>query len=158
MNVMKNRIGLSLNYTQQIVDKLNFLLSNVQVFYMNVRGFHWNITGRYFFNLHEKFEKLYDDLNEKADEIAERILMLEGKPIHAFSEYLKISEIKEKTDLSTDSATVKEVIDDLTLILNIEREIASLAAENNDDGTVDLLTGYVSEQEKLIWMLSAFME
>jgi len=153
---MKNQIGLDNNYSSQMVEKLNSLLSNVQVFYMNTRGFHWNITGRHFFKLHEKFEELYDDLNEKADEIAERILMLEGKPVHSFTEYLKTSEIKEKLNVSSDTATVKEVLDGLGILLKLEREIASFAAENGDDGTVDLMTGYISGQEKMIWMYKAF--
>ncbi len=155
---MKNQIGLDSVYSNQITEKLNVLLSNVQVFYMNVRGFHWNITGKHFFILHEKFEELYNDLNEKADEIAERILMLEGKPIHAFSEYLKISEIEEKINVSTDTATVKEVINGLLVLLKFEREIAPIASDNGDDGTVELVTGYISGQEKMIWMLNAFQE
>ena len=53
---MKNQIGLDSAYSNKVVEKLNILLSNVQVFYMNVRGFHWNITGKQFFKLHEKFE------------------------------------------------------------------------------------------------------
>lgn len=155
---MKNQIGLDSAYSNQMAEKLNLLLSNVQVFYMNVRGFHWNITGKHFFKLHEKFEELYDDLNEKADEIAERVLMLEGKPIHAFSEYLKISQIKEKTDVTTDSDSIKEILQSLLILLNLEREIASDAADGKDDGTVNLVTGYISEQEKLNWMLNAFMK
>ena len=155
---MKNQIGLDSAYSNQMADKLNVLLSNVQVFYMNVRGFHWNITGKHFFKLHEKFEELYDDLNEKADEIAERILMLEGKPVHAFSEYLKMSQITEKTNISNDTATIKEVIDGIQILLKQEREITSVAAENGDEGTVDLMTGYISNQEKMIWMLNAFMK
>ena len=155
---MQNQIELDSAYSGQIAEKLNVLLSNVQVFYMNVRGFHWNITGKHFFKLHEKFEELYDDLNEKADEIAERVLMLEGKPIHAFSEYLKISQIKEKTDVTTDSDSIKEILQSLLILLNLEREIASDAADGKDDGTVNLVTGYISEQEKFIWMLNAFMK
>jgi starvation-inducible DNA-binding protein len=155
---MNNQIGLDTGSSDQMVGKLNVLLSNIQIFYMNVRGFHWNITGKQFFKLHEKFEELYDDLNEKADEIAERILMLEGKPLHSFSEYLKLSEIKEKTNITSDSATVKEVIDALLVLLKLEREIASFAAENGDEGTIDLITGYISGQEKMIWMLNAFMK
>ena len=155
---MKNQIGLETGYANQMAEKLNKLLSNIQVFYMNTRGFHWNITGKHFFKLHEKFEELYDDLNEKADEVAERILMLEGKPVHAFSEYLKMADIHEKTNLSSDQATIKEVLDALLVLLKQEREIAALAAENNDDGTVDLMTGYISGQEKTIWMLNAFLK
>ena len=155
---MKNQIGLDSAYSNQMAEKLNLLLSNVQVFYMNVRGFHWNITGKHFFKLHEKFEELYDNLNEKADEIAERVLMLEGKPIHAFSEYLKISQINEKTNVTTDSDSIKEILQSLLILLNLEREIASDAADGKDDGTVNLVTGYISEQEKFIWMLNAFMK
>jgi starvation-inducible DNA-binding protein len=155
---MKNQINLDPGYSKEMNAKLNGLLANVQVFYMNVRGFHWNITGKNFFKLHEKFEELYDDLAEKADEIAERILMLEGKPVHSYSEYLKISGIKETTDVSTDKATVKEVLDGLLVLLRHEREIAALAADNGDEGTVDLMTGYISGQEKLVWMLNAFMK
>jgi starvation-inducible DNA-binding protein len=155
---MKNQIDCSTDYSAKMAEKLNLLLSNVQVFYMNVRGFHWNITGKNFFKLHEKFEELYDDLNEKADEIAERILMLEGKPVHAFSEYLKLAEIQEKTNINADVETVKEVVAGLLILLKQEREIAALAAENGDEGTVDLITGYISGQEKMIWMLNAFLK
>ena len=155
---MKNQIELNTDYSSQMVEKLNMLLSNVQVSYMNVRGFHWNITGKNFFKLHEIFEQLYDDLNEKADEIAERILMLGGTPIHSFSEYLKVSELKEKTNLTSDSETVKEVLNTLLTLLKYEREIASFAADNGDEGTVDLMTGYISGQEKMIWMYNAFLK
>lgn len=155
---MKNQIGLENSYSAQMSGKLNVLLSNVQVFYMNVRGFHWNITGKNFFKLHEKYEELYDDLAEKADEIAERILMLEGKPLHSFSEYLKTAEIGEKTNISSDVETIKEVVNGLSFLIKLEREISSMAAENSDDGTVDLMTGYISGQEKMIWMFNAFMK
>lgn len=155
---MKNQIELNDDYVIQISEKLNLLLSNIQVFYMNVRGFHWNVTGNQFFMLHEKFEELYNNLNEKADEIAERILMLEGSPVHAFSGYLKKTEIAEKTNISTGQDTVKEVLEGFKVLLKHEREISSIAAENSDEGTVALISGYISEQEKMIWMFNAFLK
>ncbi len=155
---MKNQLGIEKAYADKVSEKLNDLLSNIQVTYQNVRGFHWNITGKQFFKLHEKFEEVYNDLNEKADEVAERILMLEGKPVHAFSEYLNRAEIKEKVNVSSDQATVKELLEMVVILLKNEREILALAGENNDDGTVDLMTGYISGQEKTIWMLNAFMK
>ncbi len=154
---MQNQIGLEKDQSVKIIEKLNALLSDVQVFYMNVRGFHWNISGKHFFLLHSKFEELYDGLNDKADEIAERILMLGGTPLHAFSKYLKQSKIKEKEGITSSEGTVKEVVSTLQHLLAEEREIVSMASEAGDDGTVDLLTGFIDEQEKMIWMYSAFM-
>lgn len=155
---MKNQINLNTEYVDQITEQLNVLLSNVQVFYMNVRGFHWNVTGDHFFVLHEKFEELYNSLNDKADEIAERIITMEKTPIHTFSEYLKKSVIAEKSNISSGRDTVKEVLEGLKVLLKYERELSSIAADNGDEGTVALLTGYIPGQEKMIWMFNAFLK
>ncbi len=127
---MKNPIGLDKDYSAKMAVKLNELLSNVQILYMNVRSYHWNIVGKHFFKLHDKFEELYDELNDNADEIAERILMLGETPVHAFSEYLKIAELKESKNINTDVATVNETINGLLVLLNHERAIIELAGEN----------------------------
>jgi len=155
---MKNQIGLDVNYAKGMNEKLNKLLSNVQIFYQNVRGFHWNVTGKQFYQLHTKFEEMYNDLNEKADEIAERILMLEGQPVHAFSKYLNHATIKEVENVSSFDETINEVLKALKILLEQEREIVKIAAENDDEGTVSLISGFIEEQEKSIWMLSALLK
>ena len=96
----KNRIGLDPEKTKQLAEQLNTLLANYQLFYINARGFHWNITGEKFFELHAKFEELYNDLLIKVDEVAERILTLGHTPMHTFSDYLQTSTIKEAKNIS----------------------------------------------------------
>jgi len=155
---MEVQIGLDKGYTEKVVEKLNAFLSDVQVFYMNVRGYHWNISGKNFFLLHTKFEELYDSLNDMADEIAERILMLGGRPVHAFSKYLKMATLSEKENVSSSEETVKEVLNGIKQLLKAEREILSMASDAGDDGTVDLMTGFISDQEKMVWMYSAFLK
>lgn len=150
-------IGLDEVKSEKIIQSLNDLLSDTQVFYMNVRGFHWNIKGREFFMLHEKFEDLYNDLSEKADEIAERILMLNGSPVHAFSRYLQMSDIKETENISDAAGSVNEVLSGLELLIRKEREILKAASEADDEGTVSLMSDYISAQEKLIWMYTAYL-
>lgn len=153
-----NSIGLKMEYSEEVVGKLNAYLSSLQISYMNVRGYHWNIKGTQFFVLHEKFEEVYNTLNEMADEVAERILILGGKPLHSFSEYLKISEIDEKTNVSSAEETVKNLLEETGKLLATEREILSFASDNGDEGTVGMLSEYIGEQEKLIWMLNALLK
>jgi starvation-inducible DNA-binding protein len=155
---MENQIGLNNDYTKKMVESLNIYLSDVQVIYMNLRGYHWNITGKQFFVLHEKFEELYNNINEMADEIAERILMLGGSPVHAYSKYLKLAKIKEKENVYSAEDTIGEVLNELKHLLSEERKIVSIASANGDEGTVDLITGYISDQEKKIWMLSSLLK
>ncbi|HEX2967951.1 MAG TPA: Dps family protein [Bacteroidales bacterium] len=151
-------IGLKDSYKSEMTEKLNSYLSNIQIAYMNTRGYHWNVTGKQFFALHAKFEELYNRLNEMADEIAERILMLGGKPVHSFSEYIKISSIKERLNVSSTEDTVKALLEDTGVLLAKERELLSLASDNDDEATANILTEYIQGQEKMIWMFSAFLK
>ena len=64
-----NAIGLDKDKSKELADKLNELLANYSIFYQNTRGFHWNIKGEKFFELHVKFEELYNDLVLKIDEV-----------------------------------------------------------------------------------------
>lgn len=68
-----NSIGLHQDKAKELANKLNELLANYSIFYQNTRGFHWNIKGEKFFELHLKFEELYNDLLLKIDEVAERL-------------------------------------------------------------------------------------
>jgi starvation-inducible DNA-binding protein len=152
-----NRIGLDEAMSAQLIEKLNDLLANYQVFYQNARGFHWNIKGEKFFELHLKFEELYNDLQIKIDEIAERILTLGGTPIHSFAGYLKIAEIKPLENESNGPACVGHVLEAFAKLLVKERDILNLSADLNDEGTNAMASDYIREKEKLVWMYSAFL-
>ena len=155
---MTNNIGLNKALSAKIAAELNNLLASYQVFYMNVRGYHWNIKGVGFFSLHEKFEEYYDNLVEKVDEIAERILTLGHTPVHAFSEYLSVSRIKEHKNASTAQDCLQGTLEGFKTLLAQQREILAVAAEADDEGSASLMGDYIKEQEKIIWMLSVACE
>ena len=156
MNKSENTIGLNKVESQNMIDKLNSLLANYQVFHQNLRGFHWNISGPSFFELHAKFEELYTSANLAADEIAERILTLEGHPLHTFSDYLELSSVKPAKDLKTAKETVGITISNMTTLIELEREILNIAGKVNDEGTDALMSDYIRAQEKTVWMLRAY--
>ena len=117
-----NQIGLDAKKSSELVTELNELLANYSLFYQNTRGYHWNIKGEKFFELHLKFEELYNDLFVKIDEIAERILTLGGMPNHNFSDYNKIAMVEEATIVKDGTAAVKNIVDTLQkLIISKEK-------------------------------------
>jgi starvation-inducible DNA-binding protein len=153
----KTHIGLGKEESKQLAKKLNALLANYHLFYQNARGFHWNITGEKFFELHLKFEELYTDSLLKIDEIAERILTLGHTPTHTFSDYIAISSIKEAKNVSDGKLAVKAILDGFAKLLPLERELLELSAKANDEGTNALMSDYIRQQEKLVWMYSAYL-
>lgn len=152
-----NAIGLKKKDTETLSKKLNILLANYQLFYMNTRGFHWNIKGDKFFELHLKFEELYTNLQLKIDEIAERILTLGHTPVHAFSMYLKTADIKECTNVSDGKKALEEIVHSFSVVIPMQRALLKLSADAEDEGTNALMSDYIREQEKLVWMYSAYL-
>lgn len=140
-----------------IAEQLNDLLANYQLLYGNVRGFHWNVKGEKFFELHVKFEELYNDLFLKIDELAERILTLGFTPVHSFDDYLKMSEIQATKNVSSARETVQSVLDGLLILLSKQRQLLRLSGDKEDEGTSALMSDYIREQEKLVWMYRAFL-
>lgn len=154
---MKSPIGLDTVQSQALAAELNKLLASYQILYMNVRGFHWNIRGNQFFELHLKFEEIYNDLLLKVDALAERILTLDGVPLHSFSDYLKVSAIPEQKGLHDGRACVESLLESFRELLVVQRRILGQAADAGDEGTASILSDYVQQQEKLVWMLRAYL-
>ncbi|MCR9063897.1 MAG: DNA starvation/stationary phase protection protein [Cytophagales bacterium] len=153
-----NAIGLETKDADVLAQKLNTLLANYSVFYQNVRGYHWNIKGEKFFELHVKFEELYDDLRLKIDEIAERILTLGFSPEHNYSAYTAVSQVKESPHVSNGVQAVEHILLAFKTIIVLQRELLDLSGEADDEGTNALMSDYIREQEKLVWMYSAFLK
>ena len=157
---MKNltSIGLDKTKSEELANLLNNLLANYSVFYQNTRGYHWNVQGEKFFELHIKFEELYNDLFLKIDEVAERILTLGYTPKHQFSAYLGESEIEETTEVNNGKKGVENILSSLQTIIVKQRNILNVSDDLNDEGTNALMSDYISQQEKLVWMYSAYLK
>lgn len=153
-----NTIGLDKTKSKELADLLNDLLANYSLFYQNTRGYHWNIKGQKFFELHVKFEELYNDLFIKIDEVAERILTLGEIPKHAFTDYQKQSEITESGEVSDGDKAVQQILDAFGILIKKQRVILNLSGEIADEGTNSMMSDYIREQEKLVWMYTAFLD
>jgi starvation-inducible DNA-binding protein len=153
-----NAIGLDKKKTEKLAVLLNDLLADYMLFYQNTRGLHWNIKGDKFFELHAKFEELYTNLLLKVDEVAERILTLGVTPLHTFEDYLKTSSIKSGKNISQAQPAVQLILDTLQTMLVKQRIILEASADANDEGTNALMSDYIREQEKLVWMYASFLK
>ncbi len=149
-------LGLDEKKTTKTVQELNTLLADYHIYYQKLRNFHWNVIGKNFFDLHEKFEELYDDAKLKVDEIAERILTLRFQPTSNMSEYLKASNLKESSSDLSDTKMIQTLLDDHGILLKQMRKVVEVADKGGDEGTIDLIGAYIRELEKTSWMLDSW--
>ena len=152
------KLGYDKEESEQTVNSLNNLLANYHVHFQKLRNFHWNVTGSDFFDLHEKFEELYNEAFSNIDLVAERIRVFGMTPLSLMTDYLDKSQIEEVgTDLDS-RAMVSETLKDLEILVDIMNECAENVAELGDTATEDMLISFIKSIESHHWMLSSFLK
>ncbi len=145
--------------SKNLSDKLNEYLANQQIMYIKLHNLHWYVKGRGFFTLHAKLEELYDQTAQIIDDVAERLLALGGSPVANLKKALELTSVKEREDLPISSdETIKSLISDVDYWIRDTKEIVELAEESSDGATADQFNGYLTEYQKLMWMLKSYMD
>ena len=140
---------------QELLPKLNRQVANFGVLYIKLHNYHWLVKGMSFYQLHQLFEKLYDEATENLDAIAERILMLEGKPFASLKEFLANASIQEAVGNETVMEMINQLIYDFITIDAEFSEIVKVSQVAGDEVTVDLLLGIQGAIQKHLWMLKS---
>ncbi len=143
--------------TETLTQSLNHLLADLHLHYQKMRSFHWNVYGPQFFELHSAFETRYNAALEMIDEVAERVLMLQRRPVSNFSDYLYMAAILEEKTVLRPRDMVEASIQDFRLLIQRMNETIAIANEASDAGTSDLITRFIQDVQKAHWMFGAFL-
>ncbi|MDF2699428.1 MAG: Non-specific DNA-binding protein Dps Iron-binding ferritin-like antioxidant protein Ferroxidase [Haloplasmataceae bacterium] len=137
----------------QLVEFLNTQVANWTVLYMKLHNYHWFITGAHFYQLHELFEKLYNEAHENLDSLAERVLILGEEPVATLADVLSLATIKEATGEESEEEMLDSIINDFQLVVADLSEGLNVATDEGDDVTIDILVGIQGKLQKHLWML-----
>jgi starvation-inducible DNA-binding protein len=151
------KLGYNKDESEKITQSLNKLLANYHVHYQKLRNFHWNVTGGNFFDLHEKFEELYNEAFANIDLIAERIRVFGMTPYSLMKDYLEHSDIEEVGTSLSSKEMVKEVLKDFQILVDNMNECAEKVADLGDIATEDMLIAFIKSVELHHWMLTSFI-
>lgn len=147
------------NYISLISKDMNKYLSNLNVLYVKLHNYHWNVIGEGFFTLHTKLEEIYNGVSDEIDGIAERIIMIGGKPLGSLREYLSNSTLKEAESNDIKSKElVESLLSDFKILLDDSKNLYSLADSNGDPVTSSIIENSISNYEKNIWMLTSYLK
>ncbi|WP_217585534.1 Dps family protein [Lentibacillus saliphilus] len=141
---------------QRLINYLNQLLSNQFIMYVKLHRYHWFVKGPHFYERHRLFEVLYDETAEQLDQVAERILAINGKPLATMAKFLKEATLTEASADDTEAEIMSQLQADFeSLVQTIKETGLTLVSREEDEPTTDLLVSLQSTYEKHIWMLKA---
>lgn len=151
-----NYLGLETKQLRDVATHLNKLLASYNIYYQNLRSFHWHVRGKSFFDLHKLFEEYYNEAKKQIDVIAERILTIGHKPDGSLYKYLDNTEIEESRDLLRDDEMARHILYNQSSLIKLMREVINEASNLKDEGTVDVISGMLSQMEKNAWLLDSW--
>lgn len=137
---------------------LDNLIADLTVFYQKVRHYHWNVKGPRFFELHVKFEEIYTEVGLAIDSVAERVVALDGVPIHTLAHMLEATSLSEDPEMPAADDMVRNLLDDLEVLSGEIVAMIADAEEANDRPTFNLLDGIHDGFEAHMWMLKSWLD
>jgi starvation-inducible DNA-binding protein len=151
-------IGITRKDREAVAKHLSKLLADTYSLYLKTHSFHWNITGPQFNSLHTMFETQYNELWLAADEVAERIRTLDVFAPGSYSQFGKLTSIREEPGVPEWKDMVGQLVEGHEIAAHTARETIKAADAAGDEGTADLVTGRLKEHEKTAWMLRSLLK
>lgn len=151
-------IGIEKSDRHEIAEGLSRLLADTYTLYLKTHNFHWNVTGPMFQELHKMFETQYQDLADAVDTIAERIRALGVLAPASYSEFVRLSTIRESNGNLSASEMVRHLTEGHETIVRAVRSLVPLVSRVDDEASLDLLTERTRYHEKTAWMLRSLLE
>jgi len=139
------------------VDVLNKQIADWNILFVKLHNYHWYVKGPNFFTLHTKFEEFYNEASLHIDELAERVLIIGGKPLATMREYLDTSSLKEANKNITSNEMVLDITKDYNYLIEELKDGMEIAESENDSVTHDLLLAIREQLAKHVWMLTAYL-
>jgi starvation-inducible DNA-binding protein len=136
---------------------LNKQIANWGLLFVKFHNFHWYVKGSEFFSLHIKFEELYNEAALNLDQLAERLLAIEGKPFATMKEYLSESSLKEAKGTETTQQMIQGIVADSDLLIGELEEGMKIAEEAEDETTGDMLLQIHAALQKHRWMFKSYL-
>ncbi len=138
---------------QDLAEKLSYILgSSVALKYL-AQGYHWNVRGPEFYQFHEFFGDIYEDINSSIDPLAENIRKLGFDAPFTLEDFIALSCVDVK-QTNSDPIAMSSVLY-VNLLSVHEKYIYAFELANslNKQGIADFLAGRIDQNEKWAWQL-----
>jgi starvation-inducible DNA-binding protein len=154
----KIQIGISSKNSLEVANRLQILLADEQIIYAKTRNYHWNLEGRDFMEMHLLFERLYTEIAETIDSVAERIRKIGHYSQGRLEDFLKQTNLLEGEYTNDIQTQIQNLLDDHeTVIRYLRNDINDFDDKFKDAGSADFITGVLKQHEEWAWFLRSYL-
>ena len=144
------------NQVPDLNEELTELLADVVSFYFRAHGAHWNVKGADFSEYHKLFLKIYEDVYESIDPIAENLRKLGSIAPFTLTSFLALRSIEDASQILQDPiALANDLLAANDIILDELSDAFDCATAYNQQGVANFLAGRIDQHQFWKWQLTA---
>ena len=144
------------NEVPDLNEELTELLADVVSFYFRAHGAHWNVKGADFSEYHKLFLKIYEDVYESIDPIAENLRKLGSIAPFTLGSFLALRTIDDANSILQDPiALANDLLAANDIILDELSDVFDCATAYNQQGVANFIAGRIDQHQFWKWQLTA---
>ena len=145
-----------MNEVPDLNEELTELLADVVSFYFRAHGAHWNVKGADFSEYHKLFLKIYEDVYESIDPIAENLRKLGSLAPFTLGSFLALRSIEDApATLQDPMALANDLLAANDIVLDELSDAFDCATAYNQQGVANFLAGRIDQHQFWKWQLTA---
>jgi starvation-inducible DNA-binding protein len=138
---------------ETLIEMMRKVLADTYAFQLKAHNYHWNVEGPDFPQYHKFLGKLYEEVFDAVDPIAEQIRALDAYVPGSFSRFLELTEIEDETSVPAGVEMARRLMTDNERVLATLNVSFKLADQFDKQGLADFLAGRIDTHNKHQWML-----
>ena len=157
--VEENPVRLDVEKAEQIIDALNTDLADAYVLYHQLHKHHWNVEGAEHLDIHVFLQEAYEEIEEAADELAERVQAIGGVPHASMATLSEVATVEPEDEDVYDIRTSFE--NDVQMygdIIESYRDHIELAEGLGDYATAQMLREHLEHLEEHAHTIDHYLE
>jgi len=140
---------------EELTKALKIAFASEFSFYLKSHYFHWNVEGPDFYQYHNLFGDIYEEVFESLDVFAEQIRGAGGYVPGSFERFSMLSKIDDETEIPEGLSMVQILLEDSDKMATIFKMVFDIAEKYGEHGLADFLAGRQDAHRKHSWMLRA---
>jgi starvation-inducible DNA-binding protein len=137
----------------ELVEEMKVTLASTFALYLKIHGFHWNVEGPNFPQYHKFLDKMWNEVFDAVDPIAEHIRTLGAYAPASFLRYKELSFIKDDVNIYPANTMMTKLLTDHEAIIKFLTKTQAIAEKNKKMGVANFLQDRIDAHEKHAWML-----
>lgn len=138
-----------------LTELLKKALADVFAFYLKTQYYHWNVEGEDFYQYHELFGDIYEEVQGSVDMLAEQIRTLNEYAPGSLTRFKELSTINEDTIIPDNKTMARYLLVENEKVLAILTAAYQAAEEQEELGVSNFLQDRIQAHKKHAWFLRA---